>query len=167
MVTLADALGVLVPSAEPLRDYLVYDDGTGQRLAEWHLPDPPPTAAQLAAVTDADVTAARLARQRQAALAAAVSDGSGVGVGNRAAESVGATRDNDLAETLAAVCDLLGVTAEQLAARIAARRLTTPPPAGAPAPPDVVGSATTRLGPAEVFDTMQTFILGGAGDPLV
>ncbi len=68
MVALADALGVLFPAAVPLRDYEVRDDGTGPRIAAWHLPDPQPTAEQIAAVTPAQVAAARLVKPRTLAL---------------------------------------------------------------------------------------------------
>lgn len=69
MVTPIDALSVLFPDAAPLRDYSVSDDGKGAVISAWNLPDPQPTPEQLAAVTEAQVTAARLAKVRAAAKA--------------------------------------------------------------------------------------------------
>lgn len=64
MVTTAEALEVLYPAAVPLVDYVVTDDGTGPQITVWSPAlGPEPTPAQLAAVTDQQVTAARKARE--------------------------------------------------------------------------------------------------------
>jgi hypothetical protein len=69
-VPITDALAVLYPAADPTRDYAVSVTGAGAALARWDAAlGPQPTPAQLAAVTAADVTAARLARVRAAAKA--------------------------------------------------------------------------------------------------
>jgi len=117
-------------------------------------------------VTAADVTAARTAARRSEAGTAALSAADGTAVANRAAESVGATRDNDLAETLRALCDLLSITPTQLADRITANRVTTPPPFGAPDPADTATSATTRYDGPTVFYLNAAYIAAGAGDPV-
>lgn len=60
-MTLADALAVLRPGLDPLRDYAVADAGAGPYLARWDAAalGPPPTAEQVAAVTPGQVRAAR------------------------------------------------------------------------------------------------------------
>jgi hypothetical protein len=64
MVTLAEALEVLYPNARPLVDYVVRDDGTGPRIADWSAAlGAQPTAEQLAAVTAEQVEAARRAAE--------------------------------------------------------------------------------------------------------
>lgn len=82
MVILADAISVLFPAAVPLRDYTLVDDGSGPRIAAWHLPDPQPTPEQLAAVTPEQVDAARKAVARDAALSGLLTrpDDTAVGV---------------------------------------------------------------------------------------
>lgn len=69
MVNMAEAVAVLFPAARPLRDYRVESDPTGERIAHWDDASlgPSPTPEQLAAVTDADVAATRIARVRTAA----------------------------------------------------------------------------------------------------
>jgi len=68
MVTMDQALGVLVPDANPLRDYLIADNGSGQFISFWSADlGPQPTPAQLAAVTQAQVDAAMAAKRRAAA----------------------------------------------------------------------------------------------------
>lgn len=167
MVTIPDALSVLFPAAAPLRDYVVSDDGSGAVITYWSESlGTQPTPAELAAVTAEQVAAARLAKNRTDAGSAAVYASDGLAVANRAAESVGATRDNDLAETLRALCDLLSITPQQLADRITANRVVTPPPEGAPTPADVVTSATTRYDGPTIFGLNAAYIAGGAGDPL-
>lgn len=166
MVTLADAIEVLHPTAVPLVDYEVRDDGKGQFVHTWNLLVPPPTAEQVAAVTQSQVDAARTARRRGEATTAALSAADGTAVANRAAESVGATRDNDLAEVLKALCDLLGVTAEQLVDRVTLNREKTPPPYGAPTPAESVGAALTRLDGPTIFGLNAYYIAVGAGDPI-
>jgi len=68
---LANALKHLFPNADPLRDWIVQDDGTGAYIAAWHLPTPQPTPEQLQAASDAqesqeaqDAQAAAQLRQR-------------------------------------------------------------------------------------------------------
>lgn len=166
MVTLADALSVLLPDAVPLRDYVVSDDGSGAVISAWNLADPQPTQAEIDAVTAEQVQAARTAKTRQEAGTAALYAADGLAVANRAAESVGATRDNNLAETLKALADLLSITPTQLADRITLNRQSAEPPPGAPTPADTVASATTRYGPVEIFGMNSAYIAGGAGDPI-
>jgi hypothetical protein len=72
----------------------------------------------------------------------------------------------DGAEAFAALLDLLGVTPQQLEARIALRRETTPPTPGAPDPAGVVMSATTRFGGGIVLASIAGYISAGAGDPI-
>lgn len=166
MVTLADALSVLYPAAEPLRDYTLVDDGTGPRIVAWNLPAPQPTQAELDAVTEQQVVAVRVGKRRQEAGIAAATAADGTSVANRAAESVGASRDNDLAETMRALCGLLGITTAQLADRITADRATYPPPTGSPTPAEAVASATTRLDATAINQRVGLYIAVGAGDPM-
>ncbi len=70
MVSIPDAIECLFPFAISLRDYVVADDGSGPRITAWNLPDPQPTPEQLAAVTDAQVNAAKAAKSRQSAVTA-------------------------------------------------------------------------------------------------
>jgi|Deesub1362A_J573_1020465.scaffolds.fasta_scaffold00740_9 hypothetical protein len=49
-MNIAQCLMYLFPDAVPDRDYIVQDDGQGQYIAEWDLPDPQPTQAELEAV---------------------------------------------------------------------------------------------------------------------
>lgn len=49
-MTLAEVLLQLFPAADPLRDYVVQDDGRGAYIAAWHLSEPRPTVAELAAL---------------------------------------------------------------------------------------------------------------------
>jgi hypothetical protein len=71
MVTIAQAIQVLYPLAEPLRDFAVYDTGTGPVITFWDTAalGVQPTQAQLDAVTQAQVDAL-LAQQRQAVIGA-------------------------------------------------------------------------------------------------
>lgn len=46
---IARAIKHLFPSAQPLHDYLVVDNGNGAEIAEWRLPVPVPTHAELVA----------------------------------------------------------------------------------------------------------------------
>jgi hypothetical protein len=65
VVTTADALTVLYPAAVPLVDYVVADAGAGPAITFWSATlGPQPTPAQLDAVTDQQVTAARTAREQ-------------------------------------------------------------------------------------------------------
>jgi hypothetical protein len=43
-------LEYLLPSAKPLRDYIVTQEADGQRITTWNLPQPQPTETELAAV---------------------------------------------------------------------------------------------------------------------
>lgn len=67
MVALSDALAVLYPTAVPLTDYVLTDDGTGPRISEWHLPGPQPTPELLAGVTPEQVEMVRAMRRAIAA----------------------------------------------------------------------------------------------------
>lgn len=69
MVTLSEALATLYPTANPDTDYVIADTGSGPRIVTWNLPDPQPTAEQIAAVTSEQVAAA--ARGKVVAAAAA------------------------------------------------------------------------------------------------
>jgi hypothetical protein len=69
MVSLPSSIQYLHPSAIQLVDYQIIDNGTGPTIELWNTAKlgPQPTAEQLAAVTQAQVDAARLTRQRNAA----------------------------------------------------------------------------------------------------
>lgn len=41
------AISQLFPEADPLTDFLVSDQGDGQFIADWNLPDPQPTEDEL------------------------------------------------------------------------------------------------------------------------
>ena len=58
------ALRYLYPAADPLRDYVVADDGTGPRIAAWNLPAPQPTDAELQAALPAAQAQAEQERER-------------------------------------------------------------------------------------------------------
>jgi len=71
MVTLAEAITVLYPSAQPLTDYRVQEDGTGAVLTAWNTAalGAQPSQATLDAVTQAQVDAALTALLRTQAKA--------------------------------------------------------------------------------------------------
>lgn len=48
-MALSDSLQYLLPDADPLRDYVLQDDGDGPYIAEWNLPSSQPTSEELAA----------------------------------------------------------------------------------------------------------------------
>lgn len=50
---LSNALRYLFPDANPLRDWIVQNDGDGPYIAVWNLPDAQPTEAELQAASDA------------------------------------------------------------------------------------------------------------------
>lgn len=67
---LIDAIMVLRPNARELVDFIVANDGSGQQIVQWNpLIGPQPTPAELAAVTQAQVDAARAVKRRAAASA--------------------------------------------------------------------------------------------------
>ena len=70
MVTLSDAVQTLYPTAS-LSDYAISDDGSGPQIVQWNAAalGPQPTQAQLDAVTQAQVDAARAVKRRAAASA--------------------------------------------------------------------------------------------------
>lgn len=70
MVTTAEALEHLYPDANPYTDYRVGDSGSGPEITYWNPAlGTQPSPATLAAVTEAQVTAARLAKVKAAAKA--------------------------------------------------------------------------------------------------
>ena len=50
---IAHALAHLFPTADPMRDYEIRDDGSGARIVAWSLAAPQPTAADLQAASAA------------------------------------------------------------------------------------------------------------------
>lgn len=98
MVSLIDALSVLAPDAIPLRDYELADDGTGPRIAAWNLPEPQPTAEQIAAVTVEQVAAVRRAKQIAAAAAETLGGWQPTGISDRTILRYVLTLVNDLRE---------------------------------------------------------------------
>jgi uncharacterized protein involved in exopolysaccharide biosynthesis len=44
---LSIAIRELFLDANPLKDYIIQDDGAGQFIAQWNLPDPQPTPAEI------------------------------------------------------------------------------------------------------------------------
>jgi hypothetical protein len=62
------AIRYLYPTAVPLRDYEIRDDGTGAAIVAWHLPQPQPTAVQLQTACDAYDAREAQAAQDAAAL---------------------------------------------------------------------------------------------------
>ena len=66
-MNLPGALKYLFPSADPLRDYRVQDDGSGPHIAVWNLAQAQPTQAELQTASDAyDAQQAQLAADAQA-----------------------------------------------------------------------------------------------------
>lgn len=64
-MNIVNALRHLYPNAEPLRDYVLRDDGGGPYIAAWSLPDPQPTLSELEAASTA-YDAAETQRQTDA-----------------------------------------------------------------------------------------------------
>lgn len=58
---LSIAIQQLFPNADPIHDYIIQDDGSGPYIAQWNLPDPEPTPAELDAAW-ADFEAGQPAR---------------------------------------------------------------------------------------------------------
>jgi hypothetical protein len=52
-MNIPNALVYLFPTANPLRDYTIADDGSGPRIIAWNLPQAQPTEAELQAASDA------------------------------------------------------------------------------------------------------------------
>ena len=71
MPTIHDAILVLYPTANEPVDYSVVNNGSDQQIAQWNVAalGPQPTPAELAAVTQAQVDAARAVKRRAAASA--------------------------------------------------------------------------------------------------
>ena len=68
MVNHADAIAVLYPNINMVRDFVLTDEGNGPFISYWSESlGPQPTAEQLAAVTQEQVDAAKLAMVRLAA----------------------------------------------------------------------------------------------------
>jgi hypothetical protein len=70
MPTIHDALLVLYPAANEPVDYSVVNNGSDQQIVQWNAAlGPQPTPAELAAVTQAQVDAAKAVKRRAAASA--------------------------------------------------------------------------------------------------
>lgn len=67
-MNLANALRYLFPTANPLRDYEVRDEGTGAFIAAWRLQAAQPSEAELRAASDAYDAAQAQAASEAAAL---------------------------------------------------------------------------------------------------
>ena len=69
-MNIAITLQHLFPDSTPRVDWLVVDDGGGQRIAEWNLGDPQPTSEQLSAAWSAANSANEwgLVREKRAIL---------------------------------------------------------------------------------------------------
>lgn len=52
-MNLPNALASLFPTANPLRDYTIQDNGSGAAIVAWHLQAAQPTPAELQAASDA------------------------------------------------------------------------------------------------------------------
>lgn len=46
-VNVGECLASMYPSADPVKDYIVFDEGEGQFIKEWNLPYPQPTEEEL------------------------------------------------------------------------------------------------------------------------
>ncbi|QEL18516.1 XkdW family protein [Limnoglobus roseus] len=173
MVTLADALTVLYPAASPLVDYTVADDGTGPRIAAWHLPGLQPTAEQLAAVTPEHVAMVRAGAQMTAAGALLLSS-EPVSRAVRASDSVGYELRNNVAEVLGVVIDHVDELAAMpragraaaIAGWIAADRLAWEQDGGVwaevpPTPAAVLATGTDRVQRDELLPLVGAAVASG------
>lgn len=102
MPGMADALTALFPSAVPLVDFVVRDDGSGPYIAVWNLEAPQPSQQEIEAVTDGDVAMAQHIKRAQVA-GALLQSTEPIPLAVRASDSAGYELRNDIAETLGAL----------------------------------------------------------------
>lgn len=95
MVSLPDALFVLRPNAVPGVDYTLANSGSGDVIVSWTYATPQPTAGEIAAVTQDEVDAARLAKVRTAAHTGLLTRGDDFPIGVRAITRAMTTLIND------------------------------------------------------------------------
>ena len=172
MVTPADAIYVLVPTAQQPIDYLLQDDGlgAGQYIKEWNLPDPQPTPEQLAAVTEDQVTAARKSAIRTEATTAAFSSFQPADVANRTDAVITHTVLNDFREYFGAILTLIGKTPADVQAVIDQARANFVNGGGAfeqkPTPSAQIANTIMRVPESKILQIMATSIQSGYGDPI-
>lgn len=180
MVNLLDALLVLAPDATygPAGTVELSDDGTGPRITRWALAGEPPTAEQLANVTDQQVDAARIEAMRRDAGKVIKASRDAVPVAARAADNALWMCLNTVTEYGRAVLGLLFEAAgrpyptqQEIVAAITTLRLTVPAPDGAPEPAVVAALGGRRLGEADIVGDdvhpglIPRTLAAGGGDP--
>jgi len=167
MPSLQDRLFVLFPDAQQPHDYLTQDDGRGEGpyVKEWHLQVPQPTPEQLAAVTQEQVDAAKVAAARTAATHAAILSSTPEGVANRTDASMQWTELNNVKEVCRYLLDELKISREKFVADISTRREgvkfeQAPPDAGA------MYDGLVRVPHSKIVGTLLSAISVGLGDPI-
>lgn len=172
MVSKADAIFVMHPTAEQPRDFLLQDNGHGDGayLEYWNLqingvPVPQPTPEELAAVTPEQVAEAKVAAARTAAAHAAIGSITPEAGANRTNASMLWTELNNLKETCRYLLDELKISREKFVADINARRdgikfEQDPPEAG------VMYDGLVRVSQSKIVGTLLSAISVGLGDPI-
>lgn len=167
MPSLQDQLFVLFPNAQQPHDYLLQDDGHGEGpyLKEWNLQAPQPTPEQLAAVTQEQVNAARMATIRSSAVLAAIGSTETSDTATRAAVKQLWTTLNDHAEIQGYIMSKLGITKDQFVTDITARRVGITFEQ-TPTDPGLMFDELTRLAQSMIVKTLGQAIATGVGDPI-
>lgn len=167
MPSLQDQLFVLFPNANQPHDYLIQDDGHGEGpyIKEWKLQAPQPTPEQLAAVTQQQVDAAKIAIDRSAAAQVALLSNSDEAMANRADAKLQWTAINDHAEILGYLMMKLGITRDQFVTDLTTRR-TGITFEQVPTDPGLMFDELTRLAQSMIVKTLGQAIATGVGDPI-
>lgn len=167
MPLLQDQLFVLFPNASQPHDYLIQDDGqgTGPYIKEWKVQAPQPTPEQLAAVTQQQVDAAKIAVDRSAAAQVALLSNSDEAMANRADAKLQWTAINDHAEILGYLMMKLGITRDQFVTDLTTRR-TGITFEQVPTDPGLMFDELTRLAQSMIVKTLGQAIATGVGDPI-
>lgn len=175
---LDDQIFVLCPTAQQPRDFLLNNKGLGEGpyIAEWNMqingvPVPQPTPEELAAVTQEQVDAARMAANRAVATQAALLSTQASDIANRTDAKLQWTAINDHAEAIGYIMAKLGITRDQFVADITARRDAWKAAVGhdfeqVPTDPGVMFDEQTRLAQSLIVQTLGAAIIEGIGDPI-
>lgn len=171
IVPMSDAVYVLAPAAVPQVDFRINNAGSGDVLTWLSNTIPQPTPEQLTAVTQEQVTAARMVAIRSAAIQAAIGSANTSDTATRAAVGELWTGMNDHAEILGyIVTDLMQVTRAKFVADITKKRSDWIAAGNKfeqePTEPGLMFDELTRLAQSMIVRYLGEAIAGGAGDPI-
>lgn len=171
MAAMSDAIFVLAPAAVPQMDFRINNAGSGDVLTWLSNMIPQPSPEAIAAVTQEQVDAAKIAVDRSAAAQVALLSNSDEAMANRADAKLQWTAINDHAEILGMIMAKLGITKDQFVADITARRDAWKAAVGhdfeqQPTDPGVMFDELTRLAQSLIVQALGAAIIGGVGDPI-